>query len=100
LERGQKIKGFIKKIRDDEKIDLSLLRPGYKKVDDISGKILEYLKFNNGFMELTDKSSPEVIYSVLGISKKAFKMTIGGLYKKGLVSLEEKGIRLVRKEKS
>jgi len=100
LERGQKIKGFIKKVRDDEKIDLSLLRPGYKKVDDISGKILEYLKFNNGFMELTDKSSPEVIYSVLGISKKAFKMTIGGLYKKGLVSLEEKGIRLVRKEKS
>lgn len=97
LERGQKIKGFIKKVREDEKIDLSLVKPGYAKVDDITEKILDYLRNNRGFMELTDKTDPEVIYSVLGISKKAFKMTIGGLYKKGIVKLEAKGVRLVQK---
>lgn len=98
LERGQKIKGFIKKVREDDKIDLSLVKPGYSKVDDISEKVMNYLRSNHGFMALNDKTSPEIIYSVLGISKKAFKMTIGGLYKKGLVLLEEDGVRLVEKK--
>lgn len=97
LERGQKVKGFIKKVREDEKIDLSLVKPGYAKVDDIAEKILDYLRNNHGFMALTDKTSPDIIYSVLGISKKAFKMTIGGLYKKGMVIIEDEGIRLVQK---
>jgi len=97
LEKGQRIKGFIKKVREDEKIDLSLIRPGYGKVDDISEKLMEYLRNNNGFMPLTDKSSPEIIYSLFGISKKAFKMTIGGLYKKGFVLLESNGVRLIQK---
>ena len=97
LEKGQRIKGFIKKVREDEKIDLSLVRPGYGKVDDISEKLMEYLRNNSGFMPLTDKSSPEIIYSLFGISKKAFKMTIGGLYKKGLVLLESNGVRLIQK---
>ena len=97
LEKGQRIKGFIKKVREDEKIDLSLIRPGYGKVDDISEKLMEYLRNNSGFMPLTDKSSPEIIYSLFGISKKAFKMTIGGLYKKGFVLLESNGVRLIQK---
>ena len=97
LEKGQRIKGFIKKVREDEKIDLSLVRPGYGKVDDISEKLMEYLRNNSGFMPLTDKSSPEIIYSLFGISKKAFKMTIGGLYKKGFVLLESNGVRLIQK---
>ena len=97
LEKGQRIKGFIKKVREDEKIDLSLIRPGYGKVDDISEKLMEYLRNNSGFMPITDKSSPEIIYSLFGISKKAFKMTIGGLYKKGFVLLESNGVRLIQK---
>ncbi len=95
MEKGQKIKGFIKKVRDDEKIDLSLTKPGYRKVDDISDKILVYLRNNHGFMAVTDKSSPDIIYSLFGISKKAYKMAIGGLYKKGYISLEDSGVRLV-----
>jgi uncharacterized protein len=95
LERGQRIKGFIKRIREDEKIDLSMEKPGYGKVDDITEKILGYLRANNGFMPVTDKSSPEVIYQLLGISKKAYKMTVGNLYKKGYISLEDTGVRLI-----
>jgi uncharacterized protein len=98
LERGQRIRGFIKKVREDEKIDLSLTKPGYAKVDDISGKILEYLRNNNGFMSITDKSSPETIYSIFFISKKAFKMAIGGLYRKRYISLENNGIRLIHSD--
>jgi len=99
LEKGQKIKGFIKKIREDDKIDLCLTKQGYRKTDDNFEKLLDYLKNNGGFMALTDKSSPETIYSLFGISKKAFKMAIGGLYKSGLVSLEATGVRLTHKEK-
>ena len=95
LERGQKIKGFVKKIRDDEKIDLNLTKSGYAKVDDISEKILDYLRNNKGFATLTDKSSPETIYNLFSVSKKAFKMAIGGLYKKGYILIEINGIRLV-----
>lgn len=98
LERGRKIKGYIKKVREDEKIDLSLTKPGYGKVDDISEKILEYLRINHGFLAVTDKSSPEIIYSVLGVSKKAYKMAIGGLYKKGYIRLEDDGVRLIQKD--
>jgi predicted RNA-binding protein (virulence factor B family) len=94
LEKGWKIKGYIKKIREDEKIDLSLFKPGYGKVDAISEKILKYLGNNKGYMAITDKSSPELIYSLFGISKKAYKMAIGGLYKKGLVILESEGVKL------
>jgi uncharacterized protein len=95
LTKGQKIKGFIKRIRDDEKIDLSMAKTGYGKVDDISEKILEYLRINNSFMAITDKSSPEKIYELFGISKKAYKMAIGNLYKKGLIILEDSGVRLI-----
>jgi Uncharacterized protein conserved in bacteria len=95
LERGRNVKGFIKKVREDDKIDLSLTKPGYGKVDDISEKILSYLRNNQGYMKVTDKSSPELIYSLFGISKKAYKMAIGGLYRKGFVFLEEEGVRLI-----
>jgi len=98
LERGQRVKGFIKKIREDEKIDVSLAKPGYGKVDLLSEKILDYLRNNKGFMDVTDKSSPETIYSLFGISKKAFKMTIGGLYKRGYIMLEDQGIRLIQED--
>lgn len=81
---GQKMKGYISKVREDEKIDLLLEKPGYEKVDAISQKILNELKENNGFMAVSDKSSPEMIKAMFGISKKNFKKALGGLYKKGL----------------
>ena len=95
LSNGKRIKGYIKKVREDDKIDLMLQKPGYDKVDDISKSILDRLEKNNGVLRLTDKSNPEDIYDQLGISKKVFKKAIGSLYKERLITLEEDCIRLV-----
>jgi hypothetical protein len=96
LKRGQKLKGYIKKVREDEKIDLSLLKPHYRKVDDVSEIILNKLKENGGFIDVTDKSPAESIYDMFGVSKKAYKMAVGNLYKAKRIILELKGIRLVK----
>ncbi len=92
---GQRMKGFIEKVREDEKIDLVLQKPGYEKVEGLSLEILEKLKVNNGFLPVGDKSSPEVIYDQFKISKKNFKKAIGTLYKNRLIAIEDEGIRLV-----
>lgn len=97
LRKGQHIAGFIKKIRDDGKIDLCLHKPGAEKVDDVAGKIMEQLEAHSGFIALDDKSPPEVIYRLFGVSKKTYKKAIGALYKKRLILIENNGIRLVRK---
>jgi len=94
LHRGEHTKGYIKKTRPDQKIDLLLDKPGYEKVDDISKKILDKLKEENGFIGLTDKSPVNDIYDMFGISKKNFKKAIGALYKARMISLEENGIKL------
>ncbi len=96
LSIGQELKGYIKKIREDHKIDLSLQPSGYKRVDDISKGILKTIKDRGGRIAITDKSPPEEIYALFGVSKKVFKKAIGALYKKRLVSIDPKGIRLVR----
>ena len=93
---GEKIKGFVNKVRNDEKIDLLLDKQGYEKVDAISEKILNELKENRGFMAVSDKSSPEMIKAMFGISKKNFKKALGSLYKKRLITFESDGIRLVK----
>ena len=95
LSSGQKLKGYVSKVRVDEKIDLLLEKPGYEKVDAISEKILNELKENNGFMAVSDKTSPEMIKAMFGISKKNFKKAIGGLYRKKIILFESDGIRLV-----
>ena len=95
LSQGQKITGYINKVRDDEKIDLLLEKPGYEKVDSISQKILDELKQNRGFMAVSDNTSPEMINSLFGISKKNFKKAIGSLYKKRLITFDSDGIRLI-----
>jgi predicted RNA-binding protein (virulence factor B family) len=97
LELGIKTKGYVSKVRDDEKIDLLLEKPGYEKVDAISEKILNELRENRGFMAVSDKSSPEMIQAMFGISKKNFKKAIGGLYKKRMISFESDGIKLLDK---
>jgi hypothetical protein len=94
LDGGKRIKGFIKRVREDDKIDLALQRPGYENIDGVSKGILDRLEKNNGFLSLTDKSEPEKIYQLLGISKKVFKKAIGSLYKSKLITIDERGIRL------
>jgi len=101
LKIGQTIDGFIKKIREDGKIDLCLQKPGYKAVDAVARKIMDQLEQQGGFIEVTDDSPPKRVADLFGVSKKSFKKAVGNLYKKRLIDLEEKGIRLrVKKEKS
>ncbi len=95
LEIGDKEKGFIKTIREENKIDVSLGVPGYKKVESETDKILRLLKENNGYLPYHDKSDPEEIYEFFGISKKVFKMTTGALYKQRLIEFTQTGIKLI-----
>ncbi|MDP2338545.1 MAG: S1-like domain-containing RNA-binding protein [Bacteroidota bacterium] len=95
LNPGDKIQGYIKKIRTDGKIDLRLDKMGYEKISQFVDKIIVELQRNKGFLPLTDKSSPEEIYQTFKISKKNFKAAIGALYKKRFIALEENGIRLL-----
>ncbi|OAI18214.1 GntR family transcriptional regulator [Methylomonas lenta] len=96
LQRGQKLAGFIKKVRPDQKLDLILSQEKYgQKVDATSGKILAILEKHGGYIGLTDKSPPEMIYDTFAVSKKVFKQAIGGLYKQRRIVIEEKGIRLI-----
>ncbi|MHA2708954.1 CvfB family protein [Vibrio owensii] len=91
---GKKLKGYIKQIREDGKIDLALQKVGVAKMDDLSSKIVELLEKKGGFLPLNDKSSPEAIFDAFRTSKGTFKKTIGGLYKAGKVVIEKDGIRL------
>ncbi len=96
LRRGQVLSGFIKKIRPDRKLDLILSQEKYgQKVDSTSEKILAVLEKHGGYIGLTDKSPPEMIYDTFAVSKKVFKQAIGGLYKQRRIVIEDNGIRLV-----
>lgn len=96
VKTGDRMKGYVNKVRDDEKIDLLPEKPGYEKVDAISQKILDELKQNRGFMAVTDNTSPEMIKALFGISKKNFKKAIGSLYKNRMITFNSDGIRLVK----
>jgi predicted RNA-binding protein (virulence factor B family) len=96
LSFGQYIKGFIKHVRPDGKIDLSL-QGGQETRDKYARIILNHLKKQNGFAAVHDKSDPELISDLFGMSKGAFKKAIGGLYKQKLISIEKDGIRLLQK---
>lgn len=91
---GDRLKGVIKKIRSDNKIDVSLQQIGYKNIEPNAQKILTALEDNNGYLLLTDKSNPETIKHVLEMSKKSFKKAIGSLYKQRKIELREDGIYL------
>lgn len=91
---GARMKGYIKKIREDNKIDVSLQKSGYENIHPNEQKILAKLKEANGFLALNDYSSPEEIVSALAMSKKVFKKAIGSLFKQRLIRIEEKGIYL------
>lgn len=92
---GDRLNGYIKHIYPDHKIDVVIGTPGFKRVEAEGEKIIRLLNENNGYLPYHDKSDPEEIYAFFGMSKKAFKMTIGGLYKKQKIKLEPAGIRLL-----
>ena len=92
---GQQTKGYIKQVRPDGKIDLHLQQPGYGALDELSSNILTHLDRNQGFAALTDKSPADDISRLFGVSKRKFKMAIGGLYKKKLIVIEDTGIRRI-----
>ncbi len=92
---GDELKGYIKKVRPDGKIDLTLQRYGYRGIEPNAQQILEELKANGGFMDLNDKSDPEDIKEAFQLSKKSFKKAIGTLYKERKIVIEKDGIRLV-----
>jgi predicted RNA-binding protein (virulence factor B family) len=91
---GKQCKGYIKQIREDGKLDVGLTKVGYAKVDALAERILQSLKQNQGFLPLHDKSKPEQIAKILKMSKANFKKSIGQLYRKQLITIENDGIRI------
>jgi len=96
LTTGQKIAGWVKKVRADGKIDLCLQKPGYEQVPDLAEQIIRTIAARGGFIPVTDKSSAEEIKELFGVSKKTFKKAIGALYKSRRITLEADGIGLAR----
>jgi predicted RNA-binding protein (virulence factor B family) len=95
IHTGDAMKGFVKLVRSDDKIDLMLQKPGFEKIDDFALKLHQLLKDADGFLPFTDKSDSQAIYEEFGVSKKTFKKAVGDLYKKRLIVLEAEGIRLL-----
>ena len=95
LHIGEQLDAVIKSVRPDGRLDVALQRDGKFHVDESSEKILAALREAGGFLPYGDKTSPEEIYRQFGISKKTFKKSVGALYKKQLLSIEEKGIKLL-----
>jgi len=87
-------KAILKKIREDNKIDVSLRKIGYGRIEDAKEKIITHLKAKGGSLPLNDDSSPEKIKKALQISKGSFKKAIGGLYKEKIIDITSKGIKL------
>lgn len=92
---GDKLKGIVKKIRPENKLDISLGQIGYRNIEPNAERILQELNDNSGFINLTDKSAPESIKDQLQMSKKNFKKAVGSLYKQRLIEIKPDGIYLV-----
>lgn len=96
LSVGDELKGIVKKVRSDNKLDIALGQIGYRNIEPNADIVMDHLQDStNGFLPLNDKSSPEAIKKELQMSKKIFKKAIGTLYKKRLITIEADGIRLV-----
>ncbi|MDD2856562.1 MAG: GntR family transcriptional regulator, partial [Desulfuromonadaceae bacterium] len=91
---GEQRQGYVRKIREDGKIDITLRESGAEQSEKDRRTILDALTAQHGFLPLTDKSSPEDIGKLLRLSKKSFKKVVGGLYKEGAVLIEPDGLRL------
>ncbi|HEX8563385.1 MAG TPA: S1-like domain-containing RNA-binding protein [Flavobacterium sp.] len=94
---GDHARGYIKTIRPDNKIDVSLQKPGYESVEPNAERVLDELQASRGFLRLNDNSHPEDIKTVLKMSKKTFKKAIGLLYKEKLIEIKDDGIYLIKR---
>lgn len=95
LRPGDEIPGYIKKVRENGSIDLQLFAFGSHSSEAISEIILKELRRNGGFLPLNDKTSADEIYRIFGVSKKKYKMALGGLYKKRVIKINDDGIELI-----
>jgi len=91
---GEQLEGYIKKIREDNKIDVTLRKGGLDDIKEARETILNNLNEHDGFLPLSDKSTPEMIKEKLQMSKKLFKKALGGLYKDKIVEIQQDGVRL------
>ena len=97
LEKGERMKGYIKEVRPDGKIDLLPDPAGYEKIDPLAQRILEVLTGNNGYLPLSDKSDADEIARYFGCSKKSYKKAIGALFREREIEIMTDGISLVRR---
>jgi predicted RNA-binding protein (virulence factor B family) len=95
IQVGDRLKGYVKNIREENKIDVGVGKMGYQRVEDEAGKVMRLLQENNGYLPYNDKSSPEDISAFFGMSKKTFKMTTGNLYKNRKITFTQTGIKLL-----
>jgi predicted RNA-binding protein (virulence factor B family) len=95
LKEGDILEAYVKTVREDNKLDIVIQKPGHEAIEPTAQKILDYLKNNNGVLNLGDKSNPDDIYHTLQMSKKIFKKAIGSLYKKRLVVLDDNTTKLI-----
>ena len=95
LKQGETTKAIIKKIREDNKIDLRLFKNDASDISKFEQQIIEYLKKHDGKMNINDKSEPEEIYRTFGISKKNFKKALGALYRKNIIDLKDSLVKLL-----
>ncbi|WP_321479076.1 S1-like domain-containing RNA-binding protein [uncultured Bacteroides sp.] len=95
LRTGMTLKAYVKQVREDEKIDLILQKPGFEKIDDFAETLLRYLQSHGGSADVNDKSPAEDIYDIFKVSKKTFKKAVGDLYKRRLITLDDEGLKLV-----
>lgn len=95
LYTGEKLQGYVKAIRADNKLDIVPGKAGYARMGDEAEKILSLLKKHKGFLPFHDKSDPEAIYDFFGMSKKTFKTAIGNLYKQKKIEIADDGIKLI-----
>nr|WP_320057406.1 S1-like domain-containing RNA-binding protein [uncultured Bacteroides sp.] len=95
LHTGMTLKAYVKQVREDEKIDLVLQKPGFEKIDDFAKSLLQYIQTHGGSVAVNDKSPAEEIYDIFQVSKKTFKKAVGDLYRRRLIKLTDGGIELV-----
>jgi len=95
IRSGDHLKAYVKKVRDDKKLDIVLHSPGYRSIEPNAQYLLEELEAAGGFLPYNDNSDPETIKDELGLSKKSFKKAVGNLYKDKKISISEDGITLL-----
>lgn len=95
IRTGDRIKAYVKKVRPDNKIDLVLQPEGYRSIEPNANYLMEELKAAGGFLPYHDKTDPETIKNMLGLSKKSFKKAVGSLYRDKRILIKDDGIELI-----